>query len=225
MSLLTAMRKGTGYAAALTKSVLHGIVRGTINVIQHGGKFMASFASGFISSAFSVAKNTFASLGEAAIVARTTVMALVGGVTSELTGGKFANGAVSAAFVHLFNAEAGYPKKFLKVTRGRALTHAEYDEQYRKNPAFRAMLERGRMLHENGKPFARAMVAAGSTGVVVVVGGEVVVVARAWVLSHPNEVTSFVQGYGAANNYNPIGKNVFYHFGRAAREITDWLFR
>jgi hypothetical protein len=32
-------------------------------------------------------------------------MAVVGGTTSAITGGKFANGAESGAFVHLFNAE------------------------------------------------------------------------------------------------------------------------
>jgi hypothetical protein len=55
-----------------------------------------------VSSAFSIGKKTF---GEGAVAARTAVMALVGGVTSSLTGGKFLNGAVSAAFVHLFNNE------------------------------------------------------------------------------------------------------------------------
>jgi hypothetical protein len=38
-------------------------------------------------------------------VARTTIAATVGGTASEIGGGTFANGAVSAAFVHLFNAE------------------------------------------------------------------------------------------------------------------------
>jgi len=104
----------TGYATALTKSVLHGIVRGTINVIQNKGKFISSFVSAFVSSAFSSGRNTFASLGEGAIVARTTVMALVGGVTYELTGGKFGNGAVTAAFVHLFNMEFDFLDKALK---------------------------------------------------------------------------------------------------------------
>ena len=33
-------------------------------------------------------------------------MAIVGGTASELGGGKFANGAVSGAFVHMFNGEA-----------------------------------------------------------------------------------------------------------------------
>jgi len=45
--------------------------------------------------------------GRAAVFARTAVMAMVGGFASVISGGKFLNGAVSAAFVHLFNAEAG----------------------------------------------------------------------------------------------------------------------
>ena len=37
---------------------------------------------------------------------RTTIMAIVGGTASALGGGKFSNGAISGAFVHMFNAEA-----------------------------------------------------------------------------------------------------------------------
>jgi len=48
------------------------------------------------------------------IVSRTTVMAPVGSVTSELTGSKFGNGAISAAFVHLFDAEYDTLGKVLK---------------------------------------------------------------------------------------------------------------
>ncbi len=44
--------------------------------------------------------------GYGGIRGRTMIMATVGGTVSEITGGKFANGAVSGAFVHLFNAEA-----------------------------------------------------------------------------------------------------------------------
>jgi len=104
-----------GYAAALTKAVMHGIVRGVINVIQNGGKFFSAFASAFVSSAFSVGRYTF---GRAAVFARTAVMATVGGFASVISGGKFLNGAVSAAFVHLFNAERG---NFVKRARKRAL--------------------------------------------------------------------------------------------------------
>ena len=37
---------------------------------------------------------------------RTAIMAIIGGTFARLGGGKFANGAMSAAFVHLFNGEA-----------------------------------------------------------------------------------------------------------------------
>lgn len=40
------------------------------------------------------------------LAGRTVVAAMVGGLSSRLTGGSFANGAVTAAFVHLFNAES-----------------------------------------------------------------------------------------------------------------------
>jgi hypothetical protein len=77
---------------------MHGLTRGIITVAQ-GGKFGAGFASGFVSSGFSVSKSW------GTVESRTFVMAMVGGATSEITGGKFANGAVTGAFVHLFNSE------------------------------------------------------------------------------------------------------------------------
>jgi hypothetical protein len=42
-------------------------------------------------------------------------MAVVGGTTSVITGGKFANGAESGAFVHLFNAEG---ETFSRIWKG-----------------------------------------------------------------------------------------------------------
>ncbi len=38
---------------------------------------------------------------------RTMIMATVGGTVSEITGGKFANGAVSGAFIYMFNGLMG----------------------------------------------------------------------------------------------------------------------
>jgi hypothetical protein len=55
-----------------------------------------------MSSAFALGRNV---LGQSAIIARTAISAIIGGVSSMLAGGKFLNGAVSAAFVHLFNNE------------------------------------------------------------------------------------------------------------------------
>ena len=34
------------------------------------------------------------------------IAAIVGGTASKIGGGKFSNGAISAAFVHMFNTEA-----------------------------------------------------------------------------------------------------------------------
>lgn len=39
------------------------------------------------------------------LVGRTVVAAMVGGLSSKITGGTFANGEMTATFVHLFNAE------------------------------------------------------------------------------------------------------------------------
>jgi hypothetical protein len=69
-----------------------------------GNKLSGGFWSGFASSVLSVGTKDYGG-----VTGRTMIMAVVGGTVSELTGGKFANGAVSGAFVHLFNAE-GYTK-------------------------------------------------------------------------------------------------------------------
>jgi hypothetical protein len=45
------------------------------------------------------------------IMVRTTVAAVVGGTASELGGGKFANGAMTAAVQHLFNGEGAQGRK------------------------------------------------------------------------------------------------------------------
>jgi len=52
--------------------------------------------------------------GFGGFVGRTVIMAVVGGTFSVLGGGKFSNGAMAAAFVHMFNAEM---RKFVHVTK------------------------------------------------------------------------------------------------------------
>ena len=88
---------------AVKKAILHGIVRGMVHAGQ-GGHFESGFASGFVSSGISVGNKGFGK-GATGVMVRTAIMAGVGGTTSWLTGGKFANGAESGAFVHMFNAE------------------------------------------------------------------------------------------------------------------------
>ena len=70
--------------------------RGIIVKIQ-GGSFRAGFFSG-LSSALDVGTK-----GYGGFVARMMIMAVVGGTAAAIGGGKFANGAVGAAFVHILS--------------------------------------------------------------------------------------------------------------------------
>jgi len=60
---------------------------------------------------------------------QTAMAAIVGGTTAKLGGGKFANGAVSGAFVHMFNAEGltmkqSFSKLWSKITDGTIMNDA-----------------------------------------------------------------------------------------------------
>ena len=105
----TLIKSGLNKLTAI-KTMLHGLSRGIISRIQ-GGSFKAGFMSG-LSSAFDIGTKAFGS-GAGGFTMRTTVMAIVGGTASALGGGKFSNGAVSGAFVHMFNAEA-YARNFIR---------------------------------------------------------------------------------------------------------------
>ena len=89
-----------GYTTAGLKALAHGTSRALIAKAQ-GQSMSGGFWSGFASSGFSVGTEDYGGF-----TGRTTIMAIVGGTVSEMTGGKFANGAVSGAFVHMFNAES-----------------------------------------------------------------------------------------------------------------------
>ena len=91
----------------LARSLAHGVTQGALSAAQ-GGDFGAGFYSAaFASAAGSVMGKT--NWGKATFRYRhnrVIAAAIVGGTASELAGGKFANGAVTAAMVQLFNAEA-----------------------------------------------------------------------------------------------------------------------
>jgi len=72
--------------------------------MAQGGTFRSGFASGFAASFFSPGTEIGGD-GAGGFTLRTTISGIVGGTASELGGGKFANGAISGAFVHMFNAE------------------------------------------------------------------------------------------------------------------------
>lgn len=91
---------GLGHAEFLAKAAMHGVAQGTLAEVQ-GGKFGTAFLAA-----------SFASVGGSAIgmpsnveqlIGKTMASAVVGGIASQIAGGKFQNGAATGAFVYLFN--------------------------------------------------------------------------------------------------------------------------
>lgn len=90
------------------RALAHGAVGGAAEEIQ-GGSFRHGFYAGFAGSAAGsvVGQSGLQGMeGNAGVATRTAIVATAGGTASALGGGKFANGAITAAFQHLFNAEA-----------------------------------------------------------------------------------------------------------------------
>ncbi len=93
--------------AVVTKSVCHGVIGGVASAAE-GGRFESGFAASAASELIG-SSGRYDRAAEAIDVAATNVAyqaassALVGGTLSELTGGKFEGGAISAAFGSLFN--------------------------------------------------------------------------------------------------------------------------
>jgi hypothetical protein len=95
------------FTIATVKAVAHGITRAAIAVAE-GGSARAGFWSGFVGSGFGSTSNNF--------FIGTIQTAIVGGTASVLSGGKFENGARSAAFVHMFNSFSMRAiSKFVKI--------------------------------------------------------------------------------------------------------------
>jgi len=86
------------------RAALHGITRAAISKAQ-GSTWHAGFWSGFASSALAPLAQ-----GAGTTEAKVAMSAIVGGTASELGGGKFANGAVTGAFVMMYN-ELGHSYK------------------------------------------------------------------------------------------------------------------
>ena len=86
-----------------------------------GGTFRAGFASGFSASFFSPG-TSMGGDGAGGFTLRTGISAIVGGIASEIGGGKFANGAVGAAFVMMYN-EWAHEKVLKKLTFAQAREH------------------------------------------------------------------------------------------------------
>ncbi len=109
---------GAGFGTATAKAVAHGLVRGVIHSGQ-GGSMKSGFLAGFVSSGFSVGTK-----GYGGVYSQTAIMATVGGTVSRITGGKFANGAVSGAFRFMFNETLHDAKKTLQQYKGNNIASA-----------------------------------------------------------------------------------------------------
>jgi RHS repeat-associated protein len=111
--------EGGSVGMAAVKAVMHGVSRAAMAKVQ-GNKTSSAFWSGFVSSAFAAPKGMGREMG-------TAVTALASGTTSAISGGKFANGAVTGAFVHLFNSWGNYrdPMKVALGYKGPPRTIAE----------------------------------------------------------------------------------------------------
>ncbi len=99
-----------GYAA---KILAHGIAGGVMSELE-GGKFGNGFLSAGVTEATGPAidglDETNHPLGQSVSAERVITAAVVGGTTSALTGGSFANGAITGAFSRAFNEEAAHQK-------------------------------------------------------------------------------------------------------------------
>lgn len=108
--------KGAGFWNEVGRAVAHGALGGAVEEAR-GGQFRHGFYAGFVGSAAGSIANS-GPLGKiggpGGIALRTAIVAVAGGTAAELGGGKFANGALTAAFQHLFNHESGRIGALLK---------------------------------------------------------------------------------------------------------------
>ena len=99
------------FAGGLTKAgfaikiFAHGAVGGITSVLQ-GGKFGHGFAAAFATASATSFNNSQFIGGYGFSKLRVVVGAVIGGTISKMTGGKFANGAITGAFSQALNNEA-----------------------------------------------------------------------------------------------------------------------
>jgi uncharacterized protein (TIGR02594 family) len=102
---------------ALAHTVGHGVLGGASNAAM-GGRFQDGFLSGLAGAAVTHVgplKGIMTGAGDGEfghVLGRTAIAGIVGGTTAAIGGGKFANGAVTASFQHLANAEAPNARKY-----------------------------------------------------------------------------------------------------------------
>jgi RHS repeat-associated protein len=193
----------------------HGVTGGAANVAM-GGKFQDGFLS---AAAGAAATHTgiygkFKGSGAINVAGRTAVAGIIGGTASALGGGKFANGAWTAAFQHLLNGElntieemfygsSGAATAAYESLTGHTIMDAEMQEELSLVPEGEAVLAG----HWVAKPATDLTVIVAAARAVVVEGPGVVLAASG--AAKKSAVTMFgkVRGFfgGAAKpgSYKP----------------------
>lgn len=92
----------------------HALTGGVISELQGGNFGHGFFSAGFTKFATSNVGFDYSDRSADAVIGRTIIAATIGGTSSVISGGKFGNGAMTAAIAHLYNAESrvGYRNKY-----------------------------------------------------------------------------------------------------------------
>ena len=85
----------------------HSVVGGALSIAQ-GGSFLEGFASAGLGSVGGFAGEGLGGSGADGFYIRTAMAATAGGIAAEITGGKFSNGTITAAFAHMYNDESHF---------------------------------------------------------------------------------------------------------------------
>jgi RHS repeat-associated protein len=177
------------WGGAIGKAALHGLSRAAIAKAQYGtGK--GAFGAGFISSLFHPQ-----ALGVQSSVGKVAASAIVGGTASVIGGGKFANGAVSGAFIWMFN-RAMHPDApaIMKNSRYYDEKNMEVLKEYYSE---KAKLRRGVQAGKDVKVFVL------TTSGVMIGGGVGGIATRGlyrYAMMNPDKVLLGMEGIGIADN-------------------------
>ena len=114
----------------IVKPLVHGGIQGAMSVAQ-GGEFIHGFAAGAVGAVAGLATGSIfkghpSTWGPGARVGSTAIAAVAGGTASKLAGGKFANGAITAAFAHMYNQMSAEVREAMDRAALKALREA-YD--------------------------------------------------------------------------------------------------
>ena len=138
---------GDNYSANLAgKALSHAAFQGAMNEAQ-GGSFKDGAIAAFASAASSHYIGQIQGNDVSSGLQRTAIAATVGGTTSAIGGGKFANGAMTAAIVHMYNFEATKAWAYYRSERGGIYNLTEEEFNSLKNDP---NINRGNIREGNG---------------------------------------------------------------------------